>query len=264
MKSITTFPVARDVDGLARIGRSLHDLRGLRFAEGEENAQPAPVVPTPAAPATPAPAAPADAVPLAPPASESAPWTEADFDPERAWRKIQAQKADLEALRKKKDLDVTAISAEAAQKARDEFAQSIGKAIGLVKAEETPTVEELSQTLQERDSTLTKTQAELTAARAETAVLRFATKHNGDADAILDSRGFATKLAGLDSSSDDYATQVEALVKAEIESNPRYRTVQVAAKSSDGDAPPAGGNPAPTVGIESHRAAYAKRREARD
>ena len=33
----------RDSDGLAATGRSLHDLRGIRYTEGEGGAAPAPV-----------------------------------------------------------------------------------------------------------------------------------------------------------------------------------------------------------------------------
>lgn len=64
-------PVVRDRDGMAVIGRTLHDLRGIRFEDGEGGNAPAAPPAAPAAPAAPpaapaAPAAPAPAAPAAP------------------------------------------------------------------------------------------------------------------------------------------------------------------------------------------------------
>lgn len=67
-------PAVRDRDGMAVIGRTLHDLRNIRFDEGEGgNTPPAvPVPPPPAPPAptpTPAPTPPAPVPPASPPAA---------------------------------------------------------------------------------------------------------------------------------------------------------------------------------------------------
>lgn len=147
----------------------------------------------------------------------------------------------------KKANDEAAASRVAAKKAKDDAAaeqkqliQSIGKALGLVKDDEQPSVESLTATLKDRDTSLTTAQASLAAQRAENAVLRYASKHQADADALLDSRDFAKKLAAIDSAADDYASQVEALVKSEVGSNTRYRKVQVTPSSSDGTPPPSG------------------------
>ena len=219
----------------------------LRYVDPVEGAEGAAPVETPPAAATPeTPAEPAAADPVAPSEDELPDWARKSLS-----------KANKEA----------AAARAAAKQARDDAAaaqqnlvQSIGKALGLVKDNEEPTIESLTTSLQERDTTLTTTQTALAAQRAENAVLRSAGAHNADATALLDSRGFTEKLAGLDQNADDYVSQVGALVKAEVESNPRYRTVQVAAKSSDGGAPPAGGNSAPTDDIESFRTAYRKGR----
>lgn len=210
-----------------------------------------PAAPAPQEPNTdPAPAAPSDDTP---------PWGD-DFDPERAWKRIQAQKADLEAERSKRAQAVKDAETAAEKRAAEKAYKEIGKTLGVVTEDDTPSVESLTTALQERDQSLTTTQAALAAQRAENAVLRFAGKHGGDTDALLDSRDFEKKLAGIESTADDYASQVEALVKSEIESNSRYRKVQVAPKSSNGDPAPTGGSPAGEKSIDDLRKERQNRR----
>jgi len=239
-----------------------YDRPFLRYFDGDNGASGGTPTPPPANtdPAAP-PAPPADpAAPATPPATEDAPWKSEDFDSERAWKKIQAQKADLEAERAKRAQAVKDAETAAEKRAAEKAYKEIGKTLGVVKDDDTPTVESLTTALQERDTNLTSTQAALAAQRAENAVLRYAGKHNGDPDALLDSRDFEKKLAGIDSIAADYATQVEALVKAEVESNSRYRKVQVAPKSSDGDPSPTGGSPAGEKSIDDIRKDRQKRR----
>lgn len=169
------------------------------------------------------------------PTGDEAPWKAEDFDSERAWKKIQAQKADLEAEKSKRAQAVKDAETAAEKRAAEKAYQEIGKTLGVVKDDDTPSVESLTTALHERDTNLTSTQAALAAQRAENAVLRYAGKHNADADALLDSRDFEKKLAGIDSTAADYASQVEALVKAEVESNTRYRKVQVTPSNSNGN-----------------------------
>lgn len=241
----------------------VYDRPFLRYFDGEAGAPGG--NPAPTAPANPDPAAPpanpaSPAAPAAPPAGEDAPWKAEDFDSERAWKKIQAQKADLEAERAKRAQAVKDAETAAEKRAAEKAYKEIGKTLGVVKDDDTPTVESLTTALQERDTNLTTTTAALAAQRAENAVLRYAGKHNGDSDALLDSRDFEKKLAGIDSTAADYASQVEALVKAEIESNSRYRKVQVAPKSGDGDPTPTGGIPSGEKSIDDIRKDRQKRR----
>ncbi|MGI6878828.1 hypothetical protein [Microbacterium sp. gxy059] len=185
-----------------------------------------------------------------------------DDDELPSWARKSLKKANREAAAARLEAKKAREDAENEKKS---LAQSIGKALGLVAdEEETPTVDSLTTRLQERDTALSSAQVALQAQRAENAVLRYATKHKGDADALLDSRGFNEKLAAIDSTASDYATQVEALVKAEVDSNSRYRKVQVAPSSSNGAPPPAGGNNAPADDIESLRAEYRKTRGVAD
>lgn len=237
-----------------------YDRPFLRYFDGENGAPGG--TPTPTPPAPPAPPAGENTPPAGqptPPADE-APWKADDFDSERAWKKIQAQKADLEAEKAKRAQAVKDAETAAEKRAAEKAYKEIGKTLGVVKDDDTPTVESLTTALQERDTNLTTTTAALAAQRAENAVLRYAGKHNGDSDALLDSRDFEKKLAGIDSTAADYASQVEALVKAEIESNSRYRKVQVAPKSSDGDPSPTGGAPAGEKSIDDIRKERQKRR----
>lgn len=237
-----------------------YDRPFLRYFDGENGVPGG--TPTPTPPAPPAGENTPPAGQATPPAGEDAPWKAEDFDSERAWKKIQAQKADLEAEKAKRAQAVKDAETAAEKRAAEKAYKEIGKTLGVVKDDDTPTVESLSTALQERDTNLTSTQAALAAQRAENAVLRYAGKHNGDPDALLDSRDFEKKLAGIDSTAADYASQVDALVKAEVESNSRYRKVQVAPKSSDGDTPPAGGSPAGEKSIDELRKERQKRRDS--
>lgn len=73
----------RGLDGLAQIGPSKFDLRGIRLVEGELGAPTTP--PTPTAPATTTPPT-APPAPAAPPASSTSPWGDdpSKFDQDKA------------------------------------------------------------------------------------------------------------------------------------------------------------------------------------
>ncbi len=230
-------------------------LDGEPVEGGGDTPTPDPAPADPAAPAT---------APAATETEKKAPWAADDFDPERAWKLIQNKDADLAAEREKREKAITAAREEAAQKAREDTYREFGKQLGIVKDDEAPTVEGLQSALQEKDATLTTTQARNLALTVENAVLRFADAHGADAGALSDSSSFAEKLKALDSTADDYATQVEALVKTTVESNPRYRKVQVAPSNSNGNPAPAGGKTEPGDDIESLRAAYRKSRGVKD
>lgn len=112
----------------------------------------------------------------------------------------------VEALRRENAAYRTRVD-EAAQNARDEVTQAIGKALGLITEDATP--EQLAQQAQTERDTLAK---QATTA-AETAVLRAAAPLGltlDAADRLLDSRRFTTALDKLDTAADDYAAQVTA------------------------------------------------------
>jgi hypothetical protein len=181
--------------------------------------------------------------PSDPAGDDTPPWSAEEYDREKAWKKIQAQKADLDAERSKRAQAIKEAETAAEKRAAEKAYKDIGKTLGVITEDETPTVEGLSQALQDKDQTLTTAQAENQALRIENAILRHADRFGGDVDALTDSESFKKKLKELDSTADDHAAQVEALVKTTVESNARYRKVQVAPKSSDGDPAPTGGAP---------------------
>jgi hypothetical protein len=113
-------------------------------------------------------------------------------------------------LRRENGADRTNAKQAAADTARQELAQEIGRALGLVKEEgEKADPNKLAEQLQsERRERL----AEKAARRAKL-----------DADALLDSRGFARALRKLDPSADDFTAGLDALVK-EYKDDPRFKT----------------------------------------
>lgn len=241
----------------------VYDRPFLRYFDGEAGApggNPAPTDPPAATDPAAPPAPPAD--PAAPPAKQP-PWGSAEeFDPERAWTLLQNKDADIAAERAKREKAVEDAKTAAAQTAREEAYREFGKSLGIVKDDEAPTVEGLQAALQERDTKLSASDARVLALSVENAVLKYSDKHGADADALSDSSSFTSQLKALDPAADDYAAQVEALVKTTVEKNSRYRKVQVAPKSSDGDPSPSGGKPA-AEGIDAMRKTFAERRNGR-
>lgn len=120
-------------------------------------------------------------------------------------------------------------AAAAAESARTELAQSIGKALGLVKDDEPVDPEALlTQAQADRQAAID----EANAARRDLAVLRTADKHDANTEELLDSASFNRKLAALDPTADDFTSQVDELIKTTVDGNPgKFKRVQVAASS---------------------------------
>lgn len=157
-------------------------------------AQPvAPVVP-PAVPAAPVVAAPVD-----PPAIQSHPWD----DPKTA-------QAEIEKLRKENGTARVNAKAQAAEDARNELAQSIGKTLGFV------TDEPIDPAKLTQELTAEKTAAQQ--ARVELAVFKAAPDAKGDPAALLDSTSFLKSLDGIDPTD---TAAVQAAIEAAVAANPR-------------------------------------------
>lgn len=128
----------------------------------------------------------------------------------------------------------------AREKAENDFqtlVQSLGKHLGFVKDETDPEklVEQLTA---ERDQTATERDADrakLLAYEQRDAVRTAAKEHNGDADALLDSSSVKAKLAKIDHTADDYATQVTSVVAEAITSNAKFKAGPVPPSASTGD-----------------------------
>ncbi|GAA4176557.1 hypothetical protein [Gryllotalpicola koreensis] len=154
--------------------------------------------------------------------------------------------------------------AKARADAAAEQAQTIGKALGLIKDDEPADPSKLIEQLtQERDSIKTERDAlaKQRAARTEEDAIRAAAKtHGADLDLVTPYLKGTGALTALDQNADDYAEQVSALVKATVDKNPKLREVLVASQST-GDAPTTGDQtPEPEDDIEAQRKRYRKER----
>lgn len=145
------------------------------------------------------------------------------------WQDPDKARAEIERLRRENGAERTNAKAKAADEARAELAQTIGKALGLVKDDKTP-VDPAEITKQLADA-----QAAQRTTAVELAVYRTATDHGGDPNALLDSRAFLAKVSDLDPSAADFTAQVAAAVKAAVADNPKLKATAQAAGASTVD-----------------------------
>lgn len=130
-----------------------------------------------------------------------------DFDSLPAWAQAEVRKLRAEAGNAR----VTA-KESAAEEARKELLAQLGKALG---QGETPTDPEKLK------ADLEKTTAERRSTLVELAVVRAAPKLGGDPDALLDSRGFLTRLSKLDPAAPDFGQLVQDEIAAAVKDNPK-------------------------------------------
>lgn len=210
---MNTVPFARrDVDGLARIGWTPFDLRGIRFEEPDEGntGEPEPVEPSGAS------------------VEQSTDSSEKPEVFDRAY--VEQLRKEAANWRTKVDTEAKAAAEKAAEAARQELTKQLGKALGYEKDEADPVKlleaaqSERQAALQERD----QTQAQLKTLLRESAVTKAASQFGANAGALNDSVTFQAKAAAIDPSASDFADQVSALVKAAVESDPKFKAVQVA------------------------------------
>lgn len=127
------------------------------------------------------------------------------------WADPAAAEAEIKRLRAENGAARTNAKAQAAEDARKELANTIGKALGIVEdgAETDPA---------KLTESLTASQREAKQARVELAVFRNAAAAGGDPAALLDSASFLAKVADLDPSDADALADA---IKAAVEANPR-------------------------------------------
>lgn len=166
----------------------------------------APVTPPVTEPVAAAPTPPVPAPPATPAAIDPAP----SDSPRSPWDDPVAAKAEIESLRKENAKDRTNAKAQAAEEARKELANTIGKALGLVEDE---TIDPAKLT-----ESLTQSQADAKQARVELAVFRNAATAGGDPAALLDSSSFLASLAAVDPSD---SAAVTAAIQSAVTANPR-------------------------------------------
>lgn len=164
---------------------------------------------TPAEPTPTEPSAAATTPPEAPKLTE--PPKAADPAPAaNPWEDPKAAQAEIERLRKENGAARTNAKAQAAEEARNELAQSIGKALGLVQDEPLDPAKLTQELTAERTAAQT--------ARVELAVFRAATAANGDPAALLDSTSFLKSLDGIDPTD---TAAVQAAIASAVAANPR-------------------------------------------
>ncbi|MDT0567911.1 hypothetical protein RM704_10585 [Streptomyces sp. DSM 3412] len=150
----------------------------------------------------------------------------------------------------------TTAKKNAADEARTEIVQELGKALGLIKDDkDTPP----------DPAALTARIEQATAAHRETAVelavYRGAAKHGADPDALTDSRAFLASIKGLDPSDEGFAKAVQAAIKKAVDDNPKLKTAGPApARTSSDFNGGSGGNGSGPKTIDDIRAERRKRR----
>ena len=159
--------------------------------------------------------APVEAAPEAPVTPPEAPATPAAKDP---WEDPAAARAEIEKLRREAASSRVNAKQTAAQEAREQLTQEFGKILGLVKDDAPVTPEHLTQQLTEAQTAAANTAREL-------AIFKAAADAKADANALLDSRAFLNKVAGIDPT--DTAALAAAIGEATT-SNPRFKVTQAA------------------------------------
>ncbi|WP_120338124.1 hypothetical protein [Cryobacterium soli] len=212
----STIPARRDVDGLAVIGRTRHALMGIRYAEGEGGDD--------AAAQAAAAAAAAEA--------DKAPWTKENFDPERAWTRIQRMQADADAKSAKHATDLATATENASKKALADFAKLLGGG----EQEETDPVKlaakvtDLTSKITEKDGDLTKAQASVKAGQLSTAVAILAHGLGGSARLLLANEEFKTSIASVEPTDE---AAITAKIKAAIQANAALKITPPSSGSTD-------------------------------
>ncbi|MFF3353376.1 hypothetical protein ACFYWN_12125 [Streptomyces sp. NPDC002917] len=145
---------------------------------------------------------------------------------------IARLESDLAAARKDAGKSRVTAKQQAADDARAELAQQIGKALGIVQDDQTADPAKLTEQL-------TASQAAARQTAVQLAVYRTAAAAGGDADALLDSRSFIDTLTDVDPAD---ATAVTAAITAAVTANPKLAAAPVgpARGGAEFGGPPAG------------------------
>lgn len=185
-------------------------------------------------------AAAASAEPVAT-AGVTPPWgTAENFDADKAWSLVQNLRDEVKSTKSGFETQLAEATTKAATEATERLTRSLGESLGIIQSEAAADPAKLLEDLQTTHATTTQERdAALKQARsltvANTVLLR-AGALNGNPAALLDSRDLEGKFAELDPTTDDYASQVDALITKAVENDPqRFRITQAAAHKSGGD-----------------------------
>lgn len=227
--TVTHPAVVRDAFGLARIGTTANDIRGIRYrqanpADNDPGTPPAPAAPTPPAPGSTLPGAPAPTPPApTPPAApaDTAPALRFEDLDDRTQKYVKGLRTEAENHRLAKE---AALADAAAAKTR---ADAILRAAGF-NPDGTPYTDVTPEALQAKLQNTT-TDAETT--KRENLVLRVGPALGADVDKLLDSRSFTSRLEGLKA---DDREGITSLITEAIEKDPTLKTGPAPAAASGG------------------------------
>ncbi|MFJ4286412.1 hypothetical protein ACIPY0_12270 [Paenarthrobacter nicotinovorans] len=136
------------------------------------------------------------------------------------WDDPVAARAEIEKLRKQNGDERINAKKQAADEARQELLQKLG----LVKGDEKPSIDDLIKQNSSKD-------AALRSLTVERALDKAARKAGADEDLLAAVLAHKGSLSKLDPSEADFATKLDALVKAELDGNPKLKAARAAAAS---------------------------------
>lgn len=190
------------VDGLAQIGRTLHDLRGIRFETGEAGAGGGTGEPNPE--------------PKQQQEAPKPPWGDdpSKFDPDKAWSLIQNVKGDLADEKQKREQAIK----DAVEAAEKNILGNIAKALGGEAPQETDPVKlnqsitDLTSKLGEKDTALTKAASDVKARDLSLAAAILAPTLGVDPKLLLTNEQFMASIVSVEPT--DQAAITKAITKA--------------------------------------------------
>lgn len=243
-----------DRNGLAVIGSTAHEIRGIRFDDGEGGANPAtpaaPAAPAPAAatpPATPAAPAPGAAPEATPPAAAPAPAGQPAPSPQNGGDEITAPvggvpfdqlppetQAEVRRLRQADRANREAMRNGMTAETREQ----LGRALGFI--EEPPAgAEEVTARVSELTTSLNDAQ------RANM-VLLAAPDAGARAASLLDSRSFTESIAGLDPTD---RAGITAAITQWVTEHPEHRATPAIPPAPGASRPAGEGTPTRKTGL---------------
>lgn len=196
-------------------------------------ADPAPAnPPAPTPPAQPAPGAPAPAA-----VAELPDWAQkliTDTRKEAGDNRVKAREAEAAAQAAK-------AAVEEFKTAQEQQRDALAKALGLKQDDTPPDPKVLAEQVTAANAELARRDEALRQKTVELAVLQTAGKQAANGAALLDSRAFLTKIAGLDPSAADFSDQVAATIKDAVEANPQYKLTPATPPKKEPTTPKSGG-----------------------
>ncbi|SCD40794.1 hypothetical protein GA0115251_10695 [Streptomyces sp. TverLS-915] len=149
----------------------------------------------------------------------------------------------------------TSAKKAAADEARTEIVQELGKALGLIKDDKDTPPDPAALTAQIERATAAHRETAV-----ELAVYRGASKLGADPDALTDSRAFLRSIADLDPADEGFSKKVNAAIKQAVTDNPKLKAAAPAPGRMGADFSGGSGGKAADDSIDAHRERRRKQR----